>query len=286
MAKGLIGVIGGSGLYQMEGVEISSEKWIDTPFGKPSDAIMLGSLNGFDLAFLPRHGRGHRLLPHEINYRANIFALKSIGVETIISVSAVGSMKEGIRPGHLVIVDQFVDRTKNRRDTFFGNGIAAHVSFAEPVCPRLRKAAIQAVKHVTAEFHEKGTYICIEGPMFSSRADSMIYRSWGADIIGMTNATEARLVREAEICFVTIALSTDYDCWHVGEGPVDVAMVVRIMQENIAKAQATVRLMLPEIDTGHDCSCHHALDGAIMTYRSEIPEDAKQRLMPIISKYV
>ncbi|MFA4875037.1 MAG: S-methyl-5'-thioadenosine phosphorylase, partial [bacterium] len=205
MTEGIIGIIGGSGLYKMEGVKISEERAIETPFGAPSDAIMMGTLEGRRVAFLPRHGRGHCILPHEINYRANIFAMKMLGVDQIISVSAVGSMKEGIRPGHLVMVDQFVDRTKSRPQTFFGNGIAAHVGFADPVCARLQRAAVAAANGLNIAAHEKGTYVCIEGPMFSSRAESNIYRSWGVDVIGMTNYQEAKLAREAEICYATIA---------------------------------------------------------------------------------
>ena len=286
MAREMIGIIGGSGLYQMDGVKLTGEKSLETPFGKPSDSIMLGQLNGFDVAFLPRHGRGHRILPHEINYRANIFAMKMLGVNSIISVSAVGSMKEGIHPGHLVIVDQFVDRTKSREETFFGDGLAVHVSFAEPCCPRLRKAAIMGARKSGATVHEQGTYVCIEGPMFSSRAESMIFRSWGVDVIGMTNYQEAKLAREAEICYATIALSTDYDCWHASEGPVDVAMVIKTLTDNVAKAQATIREMLPTLDGGSDCPCRHALKDAIITDRRAIPEEAKKKLGPIIGKYV
>ena len=198
MAVNPIGIIGGSGLYQMEGVVLREERVVETPFGSPSDALMLGTLDGRDVAFLPRHGRGHRILPHEINYRANLYAMKTLGVTQIISVSAVGSMKEGIKPGHLVMVDQFVDRTKDRPQTFFGDGIAAHVSFADPVCSRLRKGAVQAAREAGAVVHDGGVYICIEGPMFSSKAESRIYRQWGVDVIGMTNYQEAKLAREAE----------------------------------------------------------------------------------------
>lgn len=286
MAREILGIIGGSGLYQMEGVRVTGERVVETPFGKPSDAIMIGQINGFDVAFLPRHGKGHRFLPHEINYRANIFAMKMLGVENIVSVSAVGSMKEGIHPGHLVIVDQFVDRTKSRIDTFFGDGLAVHASFAEPVCPRLRKLLIAAARKSGATVHEAGTYVCIEGPMFSSRAESMIYRSWGVDVIGMTNYQEAKLAREAEICYATIALSTDYDCWHMGEGPVDVAMVIKTLTENVSKAQATIKAALPEMGGGAGCSCREALKDAIMTDRRVIPADVKKRLAPIVGKYL
>ncbi|MFH0799413.1 MAG: S-methyl-5'-thioadenosine phosphorylase [Pseudomonadota bacterium] len=285
MARELTGIIGGSGLYQMGGVRVTEERQVETPFGKPSDAIVLGSLGGTDVVFLPRHGRGHRILPHEINYRANIYALKELGVTNIISVSAVGSMKEKIKPGQLVIVDQFIDMTKGRTQTFFGDGIAAHVSFADPVCARLKTAAAAAAKKMGVEVHDGGAYVCIEGPMFSSRAESNVYRSWGVDVIGMTNYQEARLAREAEICYATIALATDYDCWRVSEESVDVAMVIRILQENVAKAQGVIREMLPGLACGEGCPCRSALKDAIITDRAEIPDTAKIRLKPIIGKY-
>ncbi|MBI4211994.1 MAG: S-methyl-5'-thioadenosine phosphorylase [Deltaproteobacteria bacterium] len=281
----LIGIIGGSGLYQMKDVTIREEKWIDTPFGKPSDAVMLGTLAGKEVAFLPRHGRGHRILPHEINFRANIYALKSLGVSQIISVSAVGSMKEAIHPGHLVLVDQFIDRTKNRVDTFFGNGIAAHVSFADPICERIRKQLVQATKSHGITAHDGGTYVCIEGPMFSSRAESRVYRSWDVDVIGMTNYQEAKLAREAEICYATIALSTDYDCWHEEEGPVDVAMVVKTMQENVEKAQKTITTAIAHLTDEPSCPCHGALKFAVMTDPKVIPQETKEKLNLIMGKY-
>ncbi len=285
MAGKPIGIIGGSGLYRMEGVVVREERVIETPFGAPSDALMLGTLDGREIAFLSRHGRGHRILPHEINYRANIFAMKMLGVQQIVSVSAVGSMKEGIQPGHLVLVDQFVDRTKDRPQTFFGEGIAAHVSFADPVCGRLRRSAVQAARDSGATVHDGGVYICIEGPMFSSKAESRIFRQWGVDVIGMTNYQEAKLAREAELCYATIALSTDYDCWHEGEGPVDVETIVRTLRENVQRAQATIRRMLPALDDG-DCTCRHALAGAIMTDPKQIPPEVKRKLKPIIGNYI
>ena len=217
--------------------------------------------------------------------RTNIFALKLLGVESIISISAVGSMKEEIRPGELVVVDQFLDRTKGRPETFFGGGIVAHVSFADPVCPALRKAAVDAARATGSAVHAGGTYLCIEGPAFSSRAESNLYRSWGVDVIGMTNEQEAKLAREAEICYTTIALATDYDCWHVGEGPVDVATIVKTLQENVVRAQKTIRAMLPMLDGG-DCACRHALEGAIMTDAALIPKELKEKLAPIVGKYL
>ena len=285
MTKKPIGIIGGSGLYKMDGVKITEEREIKTPFGMPSDAIILGTLDGTDIAFLPRHGRGHRIPANELNFRANIYAMKMLGVENIISVSAVGSMKEEIKPGHLVIIDQFFDRTKGRTDTFFGDGIAVHASFADPICPHLRKAAVKAAQSAGVTVHDGGTYICIEGPMFSSRAESKIYRQWGVDVIGMTNYQEAKLAREAEICYATIALATDYDCWHVGEENVDVAMVVKTLHENVIRAQETIRKLLPTL-SNEDCPCRHSLEGAIMSDRKVISEEAKKRLALLIGKYL
>ncbi len=285
MAEGIIGIIGGSGLYDMEGVKIEKERTFATPFGAPSDAIMMGTLEGKEVAFIPRHGHGHRILPHEINFRANIYALKSLGVNRIISVSAVGSMREEIKPGDLVMVDQFVDRTKARPQTFFGNGIAAHVAFAEPVCKNLREAATAAANASGVKAHDGGTYICIEGPMFSSRAESNIYRSWGVDVIGMTNYQEAKLAREAEICYTTIALVTDYDCWRAEEENVDVKMIIKTLTANVEKAQQVIRKMVPTL-TDKDCACHHALESAIMTKPELIPDEVKRNLKPIIGKYV
>jgi 5'-methylthioadenosine phosphorylase len=285
MSNSPIGIIGGSGLYAMDGVKIREERRVATPFGEPSDAIMLGRLDSRDVAFLPRHGRGHRILPHEINFRANVFALKSLGVEQIISVSAVGSMKEDIRPGDFVMVDQFVDRTKCRPQTFFGDGIAAHVAFAEPVCAGIRQAAAAAAKGRGFRTHDRGTYVCIEGPMFSSRAESQIYRSWGVSVIGMTNYQEAKLAREAEICYSTIALVTDYDCWRPGEGEVDVQTIIKTLTDNVQKAQETIRAMLPALEPG-DCPCRHALEDSIMTDPKLIPAQRKKDLEPIIGRYV
>ncbi len=285
MSNDLVGIIGGSGLYRMEGVEIEEERRIETPFGNPSDAVMLGKLDGHPVAFLPRHGRGHTTLPHEINYRANIYALKKLGVSKIISVSAVGSMKEEVEPGDLLMVDQFIDRTKDRPQTFFGRGIAAHVAFADPVCTELKSSAVAAAKSVGVKAHTGGAYVCIEGPMFSSRAESMVYRSWGVSVIGMTNYQEAKLAREAEICYATIALVTDYDCWRVGEEEVGVEMIIKTLTDNVAKAQKVIRAMLPKLPKG-ECSCQKALENAIMTDPKMIPDEVKRDLEPIIGKYV
>ncbi len=286
MAKGIIGIIGGSGLYAMEGLKLTEERTVETPFGRPSDAIMIGTLEGRDVAFLPRHGRGHAIPPHQINFRANIYALKSIGVERIISVSAVGSMKENIHPGDIVIVDQFIDRTKVRHQTFFEDGIVAHVSFADPVCPAMFDRIAKSASNVGAKTHKGGAYVCIEGPMFSSRAESNVYRSWGVDVIGMTNYQEAKLAREAEICYATVALSTDYDCWHEGEDAVDAMKVVEVMNKNVATAKKIIKDVLPQIPLERNCPCAESLKFAIVTDRAKINAETKRRLKPIIGKYV
>lgn len=280
-----VGVIGGSGLYQMEGVKVLDEVFVETPFGKTSDQILLGELDGVKIAFLPRHGRGHLLSPSEINFRANIFALKTLGVENILSVSAVGSMKEEIKPGDIVLVDQFIDRTVRRTPTFFENGIVAHVSFADPVCNRLQKLLVKTAQKEGIRFQSGGTYLCIEGPMFSTRAESKLYRSWGVDVIGMTNLQEAKLAREAEICYTTIALATDYDCWHMTQEPVDVAQVLEIMQSNVETAKLLIRKTLPLLSKSRDCSCPEALKNAIMTSRDKIGPAVRKRLAPIVGKY-
>ncbi|MDX2480026.1 MAG: S-methyl-5'-thioadenosine phosphorylase, partial [Desulfuromusa sp.] len=237
MKQPIIGVIGGSGLYEMEGLTDVREVTLETPFGAPSDAYMTGVLDDAQMVFLPRHGRGHRLLPSEVNYRANIYGMKTLGVEHIISVSAVGSMKEEIIPGHIVVPDQFFDRTQGiRASTFFGNGVVGHVQFADPVCADLSAILVESARKVGATVHQGGTYVCIEGPNFSTRAESKIYRSWGVDIIGMTNLPESRLAREAEICYGTVALATDYDCWHEGHDDVSVEAVIAIIQQNVMTA--------------------------------------------------
>jgi 5'-methylthioadenosine phosphorylase len=284
----MIGVIGGSGLYEMEGLEQVQEVSLDTPFGKPSDAYITGILNGVKMVFLPRHGRGHRYLPSEVNYRANIFGMKQLGVERIISVSAVGSLKEAIVPGHIVIPDQFIDRTKGvRESTFFGNGIVAHVGFADPTCACLSDKLFHAAQKAGAITHKGGTYICMEGPVFSTRAESYLYRSMGGDIIGMTNLTEAKLAREAEICYGVIALSTDYDCWHDSHDDVTVEAILEVMHKNVVMSKAIIRqLMYDTTLLEHACCCGSALASAIITDRSVIPAATVATLGPIVSKYL
>lgn len=281
-----IGVIGGSGLYEMEGLSRVTTVRISTPFGKPSDEFIIGTLEGKRVAFLPRHGRGHRVLPTDINYRANIYGMKKLGVERIISVSAVGSMKEEIKPGDIVIPDQFYDHTKHRRSTFFGNGIVAHVGIADPVCASLCAILIESGLRAGATVHRKGTYICMEGPQFSTRAESLIYRKWDVDVIGMTNATEAKLAREAEICYSTIALATDYDCWHHSEEAVTVESVLAVMKHNIETSKAMIREAVRMLPDTRSCSCGEALRNTIMTPEKRIPAGVKKDLAPIIGKYL
>jgi 5'-methylthioadenosine phosphorylase len=282
-----IGVIGGSGLYEMEGLEDVRRVRVETPFGDPSDEYVTGVLNGVRMVFLPRHGRGHRLLPSEVNYRANIFGMKKLGVEQIISVSAVGSLKEIIAPGHIVIPDQFIDRTKGvRRDTFFGDGIVAHVGFADPVCHVLSGTLFEAARKVGAVVHKGGTYICMEGPAFSTRSESFMYREREASVIGMTNLTEAKLAREAEICYGIIALSTDYDCWHDSHEDVTVDAIIQIIHQNVAMAKNIIRQAVADISLERNCICGSALQYAVITDRSVIPPETKQKLDLIVGKYL
>lgn len=288
MSTKIIGVIGGSGLYEMEGLTDVREEIVATPFGEPSDAYITGSLNGVKLVFLPRHGRGHRYLPSEVNYRANIYGMKKLGVEQIISVSAVGSLKEEIAPGHIVIPDQFIDRTKGiRKDTFFGNGIVAHAGFADPVCATLSATLESAAKRAGATVHRGGTYICMEGPAFSTRAESLMYRGFGAAVIGMTNLTEAKLAREAEICYGIIALSTDYDCWHTTHEDVTVEAIIAIIQQNVAMAKNIIRQAAGTLATAATaCCCSSAMQYAVITDRKVIPEKTKADLGILIGKYL
>jgi 5'-methylthioadenosine phosphorylase len=286
MAAKIVGVIGGSGLYQMDGLKRVREVEVKTPFGKPSDRLVRGFLEDTELVFLPRHGRGHRWLPTELNFRANIFAMKKLGVERIISVSAVGSLREEIAPTHVVVPDQFIDRTTQRPSTFFGKGIVAHVSLADPFCGELRRRLADAASAEGARVHSRGVYLCMEGPQFSTRAESRLYRAWGADVIGMTNLQEAKLAREAEICFATLALATDYDCWNEAAADVEIEHVLAILKQNVALAQKTIRRALGVLPDARSCACGAALKNAIITNRADIPRKLRLDLRPIIGKYV
>ena len=285
MSPPLIGIIGGSGLYEMDGLKGIEEVALETPFGAPSDPYRVGELAGKKVVFLSRHGRGHRISPSELNFRANIWGMKKLGVERLIGVSAVGSMREEIRPGEMVIIDQFFDRTKGRASTFFSGGIVAHVTFADPLCPELRGLLIESGKKTGAKVHERGTYLCMEGPQFSTRAESNIYRKWGVDVIGMTNLQEAKLAREAEICYATIALSTDYDCWHAGHDDVTIDAVLAVMRQNAATAQRMIRETVQRIAPPRRCPCGTALAHAILTDRTKIPPETKKRLEVIAGRY-
>lgn len=286
MSEKVIGIIGGSGLYEMEGLKNVKEVKVKTPFGNPSDAYIVGKLGDVKMVFLPRHSRGHKLLPTELNYRANIFGMKKLGAEWIISVSAVGSMREDIKPGHIVIPDQFFDRTKGRPNTFFGKGIVGHVEFADPVCHDLSNILFNAGKEAGITVHKGGTYICIEGPQFSTRAESKIYRKWGVDIIGMTNIPEAKLAREAEICYATLALSTDYDCWHETEESVTVEMILETIKNNVANAKAIIKTAVQKISSSRKCKCASAMKYAIVTDKKTIPSKTKKDLQLLIGKYL
>jgi 5'-methylthioadenosine phosphorylase len=289
LSQAKIGVIGGSGLYQMAALTEVEEVRVATPFGDPSDAFIIGSLGGERVAFLPRHGRGHRLLPTEINFRANIYAMKLLGVERIISASAVGSLREEFKPMDIAIPDQFFDRTRQRVSTFFGDGIAAHVTFSHPVCGELCDALEEAARaNLTGiTVHRGGTYLCMEGPAFSTKAESEVYRSWGMSVIGMTNLQEAKLAREAEICYATMALVTDYDCWHPDHDSVTVEMVIDYLNRNSANAQALIAATVARIaGAGARCKCQHALRHAIITTPDKVAPEAKERLKAIVGKYI
>ncbi len=285
-AKKIVGVIGGSGLYEMEGLTDVRKVRVETPFGEPSDEYIIGSLGDTVMVFLPRHGRGHRLTPTEINYRANIYGMKKLGVEWLISVSAVGSMREDIEPGHIVIVDQFFDRTTKRASTFFGSGVVAHAGFGEPICSGLSDILYEASVKAGADVHRGGTYICIEGPLFSTKAESRIYRSWGVDVIGMTNIPEAKLAREAEICYATIALSTDYDCWHETEESVTVDMILDTLKKNVSTAKDIISEAVPMIKHPRECGCADAIRDALVTDKETIPEKTRKDLELLIGKYL
>ncbi len=273
-----VGVIGGSGLYDIEGLKDVREVRVRTPFGSPSDAIVLGTLEGAGIAFLSRHGRGHRLNPSDINYRANIYALKSLGVSRVISVSAVGSMKESIRPGDVVLPDQFIDLTKRRASTFFEQGLVAHVAFGDPVCAALARELSAGGERLGASLHRGGVYVCMEGPQFSTKAESRLYRQWGVDVIGMTNMPEAKLAREAELCYATLALVTDYDCWHETEDPVTVEAILETLHRNVTLAKRWLAAVVPAVAALPACSCQSALTNAIVTAPNAVTPAARRRV--------
>jgi 5'-methylthioadenosine phosphorylase len=281
-----VGVIGGSGLYSMSGLTDTREFRVKTPFGDPSDALIVGTLGGKRVAFLARHGRGHRFMPSELNFRANIYAMKLLGVQRIISVSAVGSLKEDLRPGEFLVVDQFVDRTTGRHSTFFGNGIVAHVTFDKPTCPQLSSTLADACVSAGVPVHRKGTYVCMEGPQFSTLAEANFHRANNWDLIGMTNVTEAKLAREAEICYATIAMITDYDCWHPQHDSVTVAQIIATLNQNATNAQNVVRAAVKALSPDRACKCGSALKHAIITDPKVVPAKAKKNLSAILAKYL
>jgi 5'-methylthioadenosine phosphorylase len=286
MEKIGIGIIGGSGLYDMPGLTGREEIKVETPFGEPSDAFIVGTLEGKRVAFLPRHGRGHRLSPSELNFRANIYAMKKLGVERILSVSAVGSLKEALAPLDIVLPDQFLDRTRGRVSTFFGEGLVAHISFADPICPDLLNQVDAAARKTGVTPVKGGCYVCMEGPAFSTRAESNFYRQCGMDVIGMTNLQEAKLAREAEICYVTIALVTDYDCWHESHETVSADMIVENLQKNCRAAQAIIAQTVRDLGDERRCGCGETLKYAIITDKTKIPEATRRKLEPIVHKYL
>lgn len=304
-APPILGVLGGSGLYDLDGLHDVREEHVDTPFGQPSGPLVFGTLGGARVVFLSRHGRGHRLSPSEINYRANVHAMKQVGVRRLLSISAVGSLREGIVPGHLVLPDQFIDKTFRRANTFFGDGIVGHVSFAQPVCSEFSALVVDAAaaagcplagpedRLVTpahgrreSRLHRGGTYVCMEGPQFSTRAESLLHRSWGADVIGMTAAPEAKLAREAELCFALLALSTDYDCWHPSEDAVTAVSVVEVLKANIARAQELVSVLAARTSAPGACGCGRAAEFAVLTARDAIPQHARERLHTLYGRYL
>jgi 5'-methylthioadenosine phosphorylase len=288
MSEPLLGVIGGSGLYELPGLADVERVRVRTPFGDPSDELVVGRLGAVRLGFLPRHGRGHRLLPSELPFRANLYALKKLGATWVVAVSAVGSLREDIAPGHVVVPDQLIDRTRGRTDesTFFGRGVVAHVQFADPFCAPLSRAVAGAARGEGATVHEGGVYVCMEGPQFSTRAESNLYRSWGADVIGMTNLQEAKLAREAEICFATLALATDYDCWRTGHADVAIDEILAVLAANVDLARRTVATVAGTLPDRSACACARALENAIITSRDAIPTQVKRDLAPIAGKYL
>ena len=286
MSQAMIGIIGGSGLYSMPGFEARREEQLETPWGAPSDPYVLGRLAGKEVAFLARHGRGHRISPSELNFRANIYGFKMLGVERILSLSAVGSLKEEHRPLDFVIPDQFVDRTRGRVSTFFGEGIVAHIGFSDPVCPQLAKLALAACENSGVRAKAGGIYLCMEGPAFSTKAESNLYRSWGMDVIGMTNLQEAKLAREAEICYVTIAMVTDYDCWHPDHDAVTVAQIIEYLNQNAANACRVVAAAVEIMPDARECRCGSALKHALITDPRSVPEATRKKLDLLVRKYL
>jgi len=280
----ILGVLGGSGLYDLDGLAEPRREDVSTPFGPPSAPIVSGSVGGARLLFLPRHGLGHRLSPSEINYRANVFALKSLGAQRVLSVSAVGSLREGLAPGDFVLPDQFIDKTTRRASTFFGDGVVGHVGFAEPTCPAFGAAVAAAAGPGGKRVHRGGTYVCMEGPQFSTRAESMLHRSWGADVIGMTAATEAKLCREAEVCFVSLALVTDYDAWHAEEAAVSVEAVIAVLRANVAGAQDVIRRLGDHVGSVAPCACARAAANAVITAPDAISAEARGRLRLLLGR--
>jgi len=286
MPKAEIGIIGGSGLYTMPGLEKAREVRLTTPFGRPSDAYVVGRLEGRNVAFLARHGRGHVVMPSEINYRANIYGFKKLGVERIISVSAVGSLREDMRPLDVVLPSQFFDRTKDRPSTFFGGGLVAHISFGDPVCAGIVDVLAHTCKSLGLSYHHGGTYVCMEGPAFSTKAESSTYRAWGMDVIGMTNLQEAKLAREAEICYATMAMVTDYDCWHPEHDAVTVNQIIEYLNRNSEHAQSVIRQAVREMPRERACKCGSALSHALITDRKKIPAATRKRLALLVGKYL
>jgi 5'-methylthioadenosine phosphorylase len=284
-SRGRIGLIGGSGLYGLPGLVTTSEVRLETPFGRPSDAYVVGELSGTPVAFLARHSRKHDILPSEINFRANVWGFKELGCDVLISASACGSMKEAYRPTDLVLPDQFIDRTQRRGATFFGDGCVAHVSLAHPVCPHLLETLDRAARDRGARVHTGGVYLGMEGPQFSTKAESFLYRSWGVDVIGMTNVQEAKLCREAEICYATMALVTDYDCWHEEEQAVNVETILDVLRKNAGTANAVLAESVPRVDAARRCECRDALRDAVLTRREDVPEPTRKRLSLLLEKY-
>ena len=282
MSQMIIGILGGSGLYDMDGLEDVEEVKLTTPYGDPSDAYITGMYEGRKLVFLPRHGRGHRLSPSEVNYRANVHGFKQLGCQWLLSISAVGSMRKEIEPGHLVVVEQIIDRTRGRKSTFFGQGIVGHIQFADPMCADFSEVVYGAAREAGATVHKGGTYICMEGPAFSTRAESNLYRSWGVDIIGMTNVPECKLAREAGLCYATLALSTDYDCWHEGEDDVSVEAVVETIHKNVAMAREVIKEVVVKIPAARTCGCEDAIRHAVLTAPEAITPEARERMALIL----